>query len=70
MKYLEFFCTGGWPLFPSIYLYTHTCMYTHMHVHMYQFGFMDIYTLGYNPTPLHCVAQIVTALAVGAFQLF
>ena len=27
MKYLEFFCTGGWPLFPSIYLYTHTCMY-------------------------------------------
>ena len=47
-----------------IHVYTQACIYVSIWTHGYSF-----YTWGYNPTQLHCVAQIVTALAIGSLSV-
>ena len=72
MKYLEFFCTGDLFLFPSLFIYTHTCMYIHKHIYMYQFGLMNI------PFILWVIIQhnfivllkLLQLWLLGAYQLF
>lgn len=51
------FCMGDWFILFHLFIYPI--------IYFYQYGLMDIYTLGYNSILLYFVAQIAPALAFG-----